>query len=194
MSTITLVRPDSESDTAHPISLAPRRPLEADAVVTIIENGKPKARDLMRFMVQEISGELPIGSLRIVSKSAATVTLTLDQAREIAASSALVLAGLGDCGACSACSLHDVAQMEALGVPSVLIHTDPFQGLVSKFGISLGLAAPPAVSVPHPISSRDEAYLRRVASAASDELCRQLVGRHTEATPILAVGAGKLPA
>jgi hypothetical protein len=189
MSTLTLVRPDHQNDTVHMIKPATRRPLEADAVVTIIENGKPKARDLMRFMVEEISVELPITEVRVISKSAATVTLSPEQALEIAATSQLVLAGLGDCGACSACSLHDVAQMEALGVPSVLIHTDPFQGLVAKFGLSLGLGAPPAVSVPHPISSRDEAYLRRVAAAAAEQLRWQLVGRHTETRSMARAGA-----
>jgi hypothetical protein len=187
---LTLVRPDHETDTVATITPAPRRPLQEGTVVTIIENGKPKARELMRLMVQEISRELPIADVRIVSKSAATVTLSQEQALEIAAASQLVLAGLGDCGACSACSLHDVAQLEALGVPSVLIHTDPFQGLVAKFGLSLGLATPPAVSVPHPISSRDEPYLRRVAAAAAEELRRKLVGRSAEPHSMLIAGAG----
>jgi hypothetical protein len=168
MKTITLVRPDRQADAPAAIRPAPRVPLPDGATVTIVDNGKPKARDLMRFIVEELRRELPIGDVRVVSKPAATATLDADQAREIAGSSQLVLAGLGDCGACSACSLHDVAQLESLGVPSVLIHTDPFQGLVAEFGASLGLPAPPAVSVPHPISSRDEDYLRRVAATAAD--------------------------
>jgi len=168
MKTITLVRPDRQAAAPAAIQPAPRVPLRDGAVVTIVDNGKPKARDLMGFIVDELRRDLPLGAVRVVSKPAATATLDADQAREIAASSSLVLAGLGDCGACSACSLHDVAQLEALGVPSVLIHTDPFQGLVAEFGASLGLPAPPAVSVPHPISSRNEDYLRRVAAVAAD--------------------------
>lgn len=177
MATLTLVRPDRHAAMAEAVALAPRRPLGPDSTLTIVDNAKPKARALMEYMAQEIADALSITSVRVVSKSAATVTLEPEQAREIAATSQVVLAGLGDCGACAACSLHDVVALEALGVPSALIHTDPFQGLVAEFGLSLGMVAPPAVSVPHPISSRDEAYLKAVAHTAADELCAQLVGR-----------------
>jgi hypothetical protein len=178
MSTVTLVRPDHETGRARTITPAPRSLPAGDVSVVIVDNGKPKARELMGLMVDQLAAlQFGIASVRVVSKPAATATLTPDQAREIAAAAQLVLAGLGDCGACSACSLHDVAQMEALGVPSVLIHTDPFQGLVAEFGRSLGLVAPPAVSVPHPVSSRDSVYLAAVAAAAADQLCVALVGR-----------------
>jgi hypothetical protein len=177
MPKLTLVRPDHATAGVSWIAPAPRSLPDGEVQVTIVDNGKPKARELMGLMVEELGSSFDIASVRIVSKPAATATLTTAQARSIAADSGLVLAGLGDCGACSACSLHDVAQLEALGVPSVLIHTDPFQGLVAEFGRSLGLAAPPAVSVPHPISSRATPYLQAVAAAAADQLRVQLIGR-----------------
>lgn len=177
MPTLTLVRPDHETGRARTITPAPRSLPDGEVAVVIVDNGKPKARELMGLMVDQLASRFEITSVRVVSKPAATATLTPDQAREIAADTQLVLAGLGDCGACSACSLHDVAQLEALGVPSVLIHTDPFQGLVAEFGRSLGLIAPPAVSVPHPVSSRDTVYLTAIAAAAADQLRVALIGR-----------------
>jgi hypothetical protein len=177
MSTVTLVRPDHVTGRARTIAPAPRSLPDGDVSVVIVDNGKPKARELMGLLVDQLAPDVRVESVRVVSKPAATATLSPEQARAIAADAQLVLAGLGDCGACSACSLHDVAQLEALGVPSVLIHTDPFQGLVAEFGRSLGLASPPAVSVPHPISSRDTAYLTAVAAAAADQLRVALVGR-----------------
>jgi hypothetical protein len=171
MSTLTLVRPDHETGRVATIVPAPRSLPSGDLSVVIVDNGKPKARELMGLLVDQLGLEFEVASVRVVSKPAATAT------REIAAGTDLVLAGLGDCGACSACSLHDVAQMEALGVPSVLIHTDPFQGLVAEFGRSLGLVAPAAVSVPHPVSSRDTVYLTAVAAAAADQLRTAFVGR-----------------
>jgi hypothetical protein len=177
MSTLTLVRPDHETGRVATIVPAPRSLPSGDLSVVIVDNGKPKARELMGLLVDQLGLEFEVASVRVVSKPAATATLTPEQAREIAAGTDLVLAGLGDCGACSACSLHDVAQMEALGVPSVLIHTDPFQGLVAEFGRSLGLVAPAAVSVPHPVSSRDTVYLTAVAAAAADQLRTAFVGR-----------------
>jgi hypothetical protein len=177
MSTLTLVRPDHEADRVATIAPAPRSLPDHELSVVIVDNGKPKARELMGLLVDQLALEFEVASVRVVSKPAATATLTPEQAREIAADADLVLGGLGDCGACSACSLHDVAQMEALGVPSVLVHTDPFQGLVAEFGRSLGLASPSAVSVPHPVSSRDTAYLTALAGAAADQLRVALVGR-----------------
>jgi hypothetical protein len=177
MPKLTLVRPDRESAGPGHIAGARRSLPDGEVRFTIVDNGKPKARELMALMIDELASTIDVAAVSIVSKPAATATLSAEQARAIADRGGFVLAGLGDCGACSACSLHDVAQLEALGVPSVLIHTDPFQGLVAQFGRSLGLASPPAVSVPHPISSRATPYLRAVAADAADQLRVQLVGR-----------------
>lgn len=177
MGKLTLVRPDHQAAGADRIAPAPRSMPVGEVSVVIVDNGKPKARELMGLMIDQLRPEFEVGSVRVVSKPAASATLTGEQAHEIAGSATFALAGLGDCGACSACSLHDVAALEALGVPAVLIHTDPFQGLVAEFARSLGLAAPATVSVPHPISSRDTAYLKGVAAAAAEQLRVGLVGR-----------------
>lgn len=176
MSTITVVRADRREALPESIPLAPRGTLPERAVVTIVENGKPNGRRLLELLVEELSASLSIGEVRVFAKPAASSPITPEEARGIAASSDLVLAGLGDCGACSACSLHDAVQLEALGVPSALIITDPFQGLIAEFALSLGVAAAPVVSVPHPISSRKEPHLREVAQRAVAAVREQLVG------------------
>jgi hypothetical protein len=177
MPKLTVVRADHQAEAPAAAKLAPRGPLPAGSTLTIIDNGKPKARTLMRFIAEELAAELPITAIEVVSKPAASRPLEPEQAREVAAGSQVVLAGLGDCGACSACSLHDVIQLEALGVPGTLIFSEPFQGLVAEFGLSLGVTSPPAVAVPHPISSRDDEYLRSVARAAAADVRERLVGK-----------------
>ena len=71
----------------------------------------------------------------------------------------MVIAGLGDCGACSACSLGDALKMEGAGVPSTVLISDVFVGHVASFVGHDGLPRLPHAVVPHPVSSKDDAQL-----------------------------------
>ena len=73
-----------------------------------------------------------------------------------------MIAGLGDCGACSACSLRDAVAFERLGVPATVVITDAFVGHVARFADALGLPGYPALVVPHPVSSKDAEHLARL--------------------------------
>lgn len=72
--------------------------------------------------------------------------------------------------------MHDAIQIEQLGVPATVMITEPFQGLAASFSVTLGLAGYHSVTVPHPISSKDEAQLERLAALAADTVAAQLVG------------------
>jgi hypothetical protein len=147
-------------------SLAPRDALPEHPHLTLISNGKPKARELLLLLAEELREPLGIGEVEVVAKAGASLTLSPDEAREIAARSDLAIAGLGDCGACSACSLHDAVQLETLGVPATVVITDVFTRTIPNFARSLGVPGYPTVVVPHPVSSRDMDRLRRMAAEA----------------------------
>lgn len=66
--------------------------------------------------------------------------------------------------------------MEALGVPSMLLITEPFEPIVASFAPTVGVASYPAVTVPHPVSSLGDDDLRKLASAVIDEALDRLVG------------------
>lgn len=52
--------------------------------------------------------------------------------------------------------------------------TEPFQGLAARFGATLGAPAYPSVMVPHPVSSKDQAYLSDLADQVADDVVARL--------------------
>ncbi len=52
--------------------------------------------------------------------------------------------------------------------------TEPFQGLAARFGATLGAPAYPAVMVPHPVSSKDDAHLRALADRVAPDVAARL--------------------
>jgi hypothetical protein len=93
---ITVLRPDKPDSAGVPTDYAPRAPIEEGAVVTLISNGKPMARDLLELIATELREQIPIGKVEIHEKASAGVPIDADLARMLAARSRLVITGLGD--------------------------------------------------------------------------------------------------
>ena len=104
----------------------------------------------------------PVASVEVFNKGAASRVIDDDEIAAIAASSDAVIAGLGDCGACSACSLGDALKMEGAGVPSTVLISDVFIGHIASFSVAMGLPGYHTAVVPHPVSSKDDAAARGV--------------------------------
>lgn len=174
MATIELVSPELQ-DAPPPAGLrpAPRRTLGPDARLVLIDNGKPRAKDLL-LMIAERMREGGYRNVRVLSKSSASAVLDDAQVAELAASADAVIAGLGDCGACSACSLADAIRMEAAGVPATVVISDVFIAHVASFAKTLGMPGYHSAVVPHPVSSKDDAQLRGFAAAVADQVRRQI--------------------
>jgi hypothetical protein len=179
---IDVLVPVKPSAPPAPVTLAPRDALPEHARLTLISNGKPKAREILELLAEELREPLGIGSVELVAKPGASLTLPPEQAREIADSSDLVITGLGDCGACSACSLHDAVQLERLGVRATVVITEVFTQTIARFSATLGVPGYPTVVVPHPVSSRELDRLRRMAADAAPSARDRLAG----AVPALA--------
>ena len=73
--------------------------------------------------------------------------------------------------------MHDALQLEALGVPAAVVVTEPFTVLVGSFARTLGAPGYPPMVVPHPISSKDDEHLRKMADGVADAVAAQLAGR-----------------
>ncbi|GIU93371.1 MAG: hypothetical protein KatS3mg011_2277 [Acidimicrobiia bacterium] len=96
MRQITVFVPVPGEAPARRLELALRRSLPANPVLTVVENGKPKARDLLIYIVEELSPRLPGVTLEVYSKASAGKPLEGEEARRIAARSHLILTGVGD--------------------------------------------------------------------------------------------------
>lgn len=64
--------------------------------------------------------------------------------------------------------------MEALGVPSMVVITDPFLEIVAAFAPTIGMTEYPATPVPHPVAPLDDDDLRKLASTVIDDAVTRL--------------------
>jgi hypothetical protein len=83
MTTITVLRPDTDAPPAPSVELAPRAELPARPVVGLVANGKPLSRELLTVLAEEIGAR--IGR-----------ELELELLSKPSARSHLVITGLGD--------------------------------------------------------------------------------------------------
>ncbi len=96
MATIRVYRPDVDVTAVKLEELAPRKPLPEGAHLTLIDNSKPRAKDLMVRIAERLRTRLPIGEIEVLTKPTAGAPIDADTARMLAARSHLVISGLGD--------------------------------------------------------------------------------------------------
>ncbi len=77
------------------------------------------------------------------------------QLSDLVARCDVVLTGLGDCGSCSATTMHVATDLEARGIPTAAICTEPFLASASAMAARRGLPGYAFARVAHPVSSLD---------------------------------------
>lgn len=180
MATIELMVPEvPEEAPPTDLTMAPRRRFEDGARLTLIDNGKPKARELLLMVADGLAERFPVASVEVFAKGSASRVIDDDEIATLAASSDAVIAGLGDCGACSACSLGDALKMEGAGVPSTVLISDVFIGHIASFSVTMGMPGYHTAVVPHPVSSKDDVQLAAYAASVVDIIAEQLTGSAT---------------
>ena len=179
MAELVVVRPDRVVAPAPHTSLAPRaRPKPGDVLV-IVDNGKPNAGELLAAFARRLIDLLGLdpADVQVERKPAAGQPITEDRARALGERATIAITGLGDCGGCSACSVHDAVLLERFGVPAVPVITEPFQGLAGMVADRLGLPGLSPVVVPHPVSTKDQPWLEELAERHADRMASLLAER-----------------
>lgn len=69
--------------------------------------------------------------------------------------------------------MHDIADLEARGVPGVFVASSAFVDAADAQAAAIGFS-PAAVFVAHPIQDRTDVEMRALADTAVDELVRAL--------------------
>ncbi|WP_114424532.1 hypothetical protein [Nocardioides houyundeii] len=173
MSTITVHVPAVTEAPAAAIDLAERRGLEG-ARLGLVDNGKPRAGALLQMLGKELQETYGVAEVVMISKGSAGIPLDDVQVADLASRVDLAVTGLGDCGACSACSLQDALMLERAGVASTVLITEVFVPIVARFAASLGAPGYHSLVVPHPVATKDDDWLhglaRSVLSAATVQL------------------------
>jgi hypothetical protein len=165
------------------LTMAPRRGFPDGARLTLIDNGKPRARELMLLIADGLRQRLPIADVAVFNKGSASRVIDEAEIAHIADTSDAVIAGLGDCGACSACSLGDALKMEGAGVPATVLISDVFIGHIASFSVTMGMPGYHNAVVPHPVSSKDDEQLAAYAASVVDVIATQLAGDTLGAAP-----------
>jgi hypothetical protein len=175
MSKIQVYRPVLTDSTLPPAQIAPRNSGADGFRITLVNNGKPRTSELLTYMAEALGRRFTVTELHLHSKPSAGSPLDDALADRIAAASDLVITGLGDCGACSSCSLIDALMMEQRGIPASVVITDPFVDVCSRVSQRMGYAGYRPIMIPHPAASRDDIWLREWAERSVPILIENLL-------------------
>lgn len=173
--TIQVHTPCAPVSETEPVLLAPRTAVGSRVRVGLVDNGKPKARELLLLLAEELRDRLPGVETELVSKPSAANPLTDDEAAGLAGRTDLVISGLGDCGACTAASLQDALLLERNGTPATILITDVFVAHLARFADVLGAPGYHHLVVPHPVATKSSDRLRQLAGSVADAAVNQLV-------------------
>lgn len=143
------------------------RPSSLDGkTIGIFYNAKPKGRELLTFIAGLLRDEFPTATVLEPVQTAGVFLASAEQLDEMAAAADVVLVGLGDCGSCSACSLHVAIDLERRATPSAAICTKPFLKSGQAMAVRHGFTGYEFVMVEHPLSSIGTDELRERAREA----------------------------
>jgi hypothetical protein len=96
MTTITVLSPQYEAAGPPEVRMAARSMPVTPVVITVIENSKPHAKELLSYVAEGLRERLPVSDIVVHSKAAAGKPIDADEAEMLAARSHLVISGLGD--------------------------------------------------------------------------------------------------
>lgn len=160
---------------ASRVPMAAREPSAGALRLGLVDNGKPRARELLTMLAEEIGRLTPVRSVELISKTSAANPISEEEAADLASRVDVAVAGLGDCGACTACSVHDALLLERHGVPATVLVTDVFVATVARFAEVLGTPGYHCLVVPHPVAVKPSETLRRLALEVADAAVAQLL-------------------
>jgi hypothetical protein len=144
--------------------------------LVVIENGKPRAAELLGAVASALQERCGLASVDVFAKPGASQPISDDDVRRLADAGDVFLTGLGDCGGCSACSLQDALLMEKAGRPATVVISEPFQGRISAYAAKLGAPGYGVAVAPHPVASRTSEYLVDLALQLVDPVALHLGG------------------
>jgi hypothetical protein len=142
--------------------------------LALLENTKTNAVELLNQVAAELRRRYDLAAVTVYRKPSLSSPAPEDQLEEVARSSDIVIAGVGDCGSCSAATLADGILLERAGVPAVSICSDAFIASAKAMARVYGRPDYEFVQVQHPVSYLDEAQLRDRAQTIVPEILRIL--------------------
>jgi hypothetical protein len=147
-------------------SLATRQTSLDGKVMGIVDDGLKGTDDLLAALADEIAKRFQLAGRREIIKPSMSSPLPDDLYKAMLSEVDFVLVGVGICGSCSSCCVHDAVTFELDGVPAIAVVEDTFEVLAEFKRDQLGLAEFEPLIVDHPIGERETA--RRKGAELAD--------------------------
>jgi len=163
-------------DARHRTALSARPGDLAGLRLGLLVNTKRNAAEF----VEEVSAVLAAehGMTPVITRTKPSIVhpAPAEMLEELREASDVVVVGVGDCGSCSASAIADGLQLEAAGIPAVVIISDAFRVSADAMADLQGTAGYQYVATPHPVANLSRAGLRDRAAAATPEIVALLTG------------------
>jgi hypothetical protein len=154
----------------EPIDFAPRPASFRGLRIGLVENTKKNAQEVLRKLAEKLEAAHGMIVTAVVHKPQRAPVKDA-QIAELKGKADFVIAGVGDCGACSSGSLLDAVILERAGIPAIAIVTDAFQSTAREMAELWGVPNFRFVMMPHPLASLTPEDIER----RGDELLGKVV-------------------
>jgi len=136
----------------EPISYAPRPQSLQGLRIGIIENTKKNAEEVLTKLAEKLESAYGMKAVKLMHKPERAPVKDWEIA-ELRDQVDFVIAGIGDCGACSSGTLLDAIYLEKAKIPAIAIVTDAFNNTSREMAQLWGVPDFRFVMVPHPLAS-----------------------------------------
>jgi hypothetical protein len=174
---LTLLDPTQapeENPDASGMQLSPRLDTLNGKTIGLWNNNKLNAESLLEMISNELSKHYHFDVVRGTYDP--SKLMPEDSWGDIDRCDVVILAN-GDCGACSTSGIANAIQLEARGIPAVLVGTTPFNEAIKTIAVMTGMPAMRWAIVDHPLASLGrEELLERALDAARQLPPLMLVG------------------
>jgi hypothetical protein len=148
--------------------LAPRLATLDGKTIGFISNGKEGTKGFFAHLDRLLREEHGVAKVVMRTKSNYSAPADAHIVAEIRNWDA-VISGIGDCGSCSSCSLHDSVTAERLNIPAFSVMTERFASAAELMSRVLGMPDYRFAKIGHPVSSATDKGLEAMARMAIEQ-------------------------
>ncbi len=169
-----LLDPTGDDSRTVDTTLAPRLRSLRGLTVGLLDNTKPNAGVALAAVARELERAYGVATSVACAKGYFGTPAEEDVIQRIRDTCDFAIAGVGDCGSCSAATVADGILLERAGVPAVSICTDSFLISAQAMAQVYGFPGFEFVALPHPLASLDEKQIQSRVQDALPEVLRIL--------------------
>ncbi len=158
---INILDPTIATD-EEPIEYVPRPTDLRGLRIGLIENTKKNAEAVLIKLAEKLAAAHGM-SAELLLRKPQRAPVKDAQIVELKDRADFVIAGVGDCGACSSGILLDAIMLERAGIPAIAIVTDAFNATAREMAELWGVPNFRFVMMPHPLASLTAAEIDRRA-------------------------------